>query len=69
MAERPAPTPQALREQAQRATRLADWPTDEQTRTILLDFAEELLERAALLEAVMTTERNGPARQRQSSGR
>jgi hypothetical protein len=51
MVERPAPTPPVLREQAQRATRLADGITDEQARTILLDFAEELLERAAQLEA------------------
>jgi hypothetical protein len=51
MGEKPAPTPQALREQARHATRLADGIIDERARAALLGYAEELIEKAAQLEA------------------
>ena len=51
MGDKPAPTPQSLRDQAQHALRLADGITDEQAKTALLAFAQELLQRAAQLEA------------------
>ena len=50
MGEKPAPTPQALRAQAEHATRLADRLIDEPARAVLHAFAEELLEKAAELE-------------------
>src|SRR5689334_18078242 len=54
MADKPAPTPEALREQAQHAIRLADGTTDERAKTALLAFAQELLQKAAELEAATT---------------
>ena len=56
MIEKPDPTPQALRDQAQHAIRLADGITDERTKTALLAFAQELLEKAAQLEAAIPAE-------------
>jgi hypothetical protein len=46
MGEKPAPTPQALRDQAQQAIRLANGITDKQAKTALLAFAQELLQKA-----------------------
>lgn len=51
MAENPATTPQALRAQAEHALRLADGVADQRAKMVLLDFAEELLRKAADLEA------------------
>ena len=42
--------PQTLRDQAQRAIRLADGITDERAKAALEAFAQELLEKAAQLE-------------------
>ena len=50
MVEKPALTPQALRDQAQQAIRLAYGTTDKPAKTALLAFAQELLEKAAQLE-------------------
>jgi hypothetical protein len=50
----PAPTPQELREKAQQATRLASGITDEQAKTALLIYAQEMLDKALGLEAVAT---------------
>jgi hypothetical protein len=54
MAENPAPTPQALRDQAQHAARLAKGTSDKQANAALLAFAQELLQKAAQLEATPT---------------
>jgi len=54
MGKKPAPTPQALRDQAHQASRLANGTTDEQAKTALLAFAPELLQKAAQLEAAST---------------
>jgi hypothetical protein len=54
MGDKPTPTPQALRAQAQQAIRLAHSITNEQARTGLLAFAQELLQKAAELEAAGT---------------
>lgn len=51
MPQNPASTPQSLREESQRATRLAGGTTDEKAKAALLAYARELLERAAQLEA------------------
>jgi hypothetical protein len=51
MPQIPASTPQSLREESQRATRLAGGTTDEKAKAALLAYARELLERAAQLEA------------------
>jgi hypothetical protein len=54
MGDKPTPTPQALRAQAQQAIRLAHSITNEQARTGLLAFAQELIQKAAELEAAGT---------------
>ena len=59
MGEEPAPTSQALRDQAQHAIRLADGITDEQARTALLAFAQELLQKAAQIEPAIPTGTTG----------
>jgi len=51
MREKPAPTPQALRAQAEHATRLAHGILDKPAKEALLTLAQELLEKAAQLEA------------------
>ena len=51
MPQKPASTPQSLREESQRATRLAGGTTDEKAKAALLAYARELLERATQLEA------------------
>jgi hypothetical protein len=53
MGENSAPTLQALHDQAQHAIRLADGITDERAKTALLAFAQELLQKAAQLEAAI----------------
>jgi hypothetical protein len=61
---KPAATPQALRDQAQHATRLAQGTSDKQANAALLAFAQELLQKAAQLEATSTSataEATGPA--------
>jgi hypothetical protein len=55
MEENPAPTPQALRDQAQHATRLAQGTSDKQANAALLAFAQELLQKASQLEATSTS--------------
>jgi hypothetical protein len=52
--KKPASTPQELREESQRAMRLAEGTTDEKAKTALLAYARELLEKAAQLEAAAT---------------
>ena len=54
MGEELAPTPQALRNQAQHAIRLADGIIDERAITALQAFAQELFQKAAELEAATT---------------
>ena len=54
MGEELAPTPQALRNQAQHAIRLANGITDERAITVLQAFAQELFQKAADLEAATT---------------
>ena len=56
MGEKPAPTPQVLRDQAERATWLANGITDEPAKTALLTFAQELREKATQLEAATPAE-------------
>ena len=51
MGEKPTPTPKALRDQAQHAIRLAHGITDEQARTALFAFAQELVQKAAQIES------------------
>jgi hypothetical protein len=55
MGEEPAPTPQALRHGAERAIRLAHGILDEPAKAALLALAQELLEKAAQLEAATPT--------------
>jgi phosphotransacetylase len=54
MTETPAPTPQGLREKAQQAIRLASGITDEKAKAALLAYAQELIDKAAQLEAATT---------------
>jgi hypothetical protein len=54
MGEELAPTPQALRDRAQHAIRLADGIIDERAITALQAFARELFQKAAELEAALT---------------
>jgi hypothetical protein len=51
MPPKPASTPQELRDESQRALRLAGGTTDEKAKAALLAYSRELLERAAQLEA------------------
>jgi hypothetical protein len=51
MGDKLAPTPQALRNQAQRAIWLGENISDEQAKAVLLGFAQELLQEATQLEA------------------
>ena len=59
MGEEPAPTPQALRDRAQHAIRLANGITDEQARTALFAFAQELIQKAAQIEPAIPTGTTG----------
>ena len=56
MGEKPATTPQALRDQAERAIRLAHGTFDEPAKAALLTLAQELQEKAAQLEATVPAE-------------
>lgn len=49
-------TPQALRDQAERALRLADGTLDKPAKAALLTLAQELQEKAAQLEGAVPTE-------------
>jgi hypothetical protein len=54
-------TPQALRERAERALRLASWTSDEASREALNLYAQELIAEADLLEAVHQDHRTDSA--------
>jgi len=54
MPKKPASTPQELREESQRAMRLAEGTTDERAKAALHAYARELLDKAAQLEAAAT---------------
>ena len=54
-------TPQALREQAERALRLASWTSDDEARDALNLYARELLAEAALLEMARQAHRTDNA--------
>jgi hypothetical protein len=51
MPPKPTSTPKELRDESQRALRLAEGTTDEKAKAALLAYSRELLERAAQLEA------------------
>ncbi len=54
MPKKPASTPQELREESQRALRLAEGTTDEKAKAALQAYARELSDKAAQLEAAAT---------------
>ena len=56
MREKPAVTPQALRDQAERAIRLAHSIFDDRAKAALLAHAEELAQKAVQIEAAVPTE-------------
>jgi hypothetical protein len=56
MPKKPASTPQELREESQRALRLAEGTTDEKAKAALHAYARELLDKAAQLEAAATAQ-------------
>jgi len=54
MPKKLASAPQELREESQRALRLAEGTTDEKAKAALHAYARELLDKAAQLEAAAT---------------
>ena len=53
--------PQALRDQAERALRLASWTSDDAARDALNRYAQELIAEANLLEAAYQDQRSDSA--------